>query len=86
MWGGASCQGRVSWCVQHTIGDSGIWGSTWNYQGTLLVLSAGHETADFEEVVFRKVATLHVWVAVMIKTGDGKKRDNALHGDYLHEL
>ena len=51
---------------------------------------AGQETAEFKEVVVyqcgvsRKVANLHARVAVMIKNGDGKKRDNALDGDSLH--
>ena len=82
----------MSWCVRHTIGDSGRWGGTWNYQGTLLGIFAGQETAEFEEVavyqcvVSRKVATLHAWVAVMIKTGDGEKRENALHCDSVYAL
>ena len=80
MWGGASCQGRVSWCVKHTIGDSGIWGGTWNSQGALLVLFAGEETAEFKKVavyqcgISCKVESLYTCVAVMIKNGDGENR------------
>ena len=87
MWGGASCRRRVSWCVRHTIGDSGRWGGTWNYQGALSGLFTGQETAELEEVIVyqcgvsREVATLRAWVAVMIKTGNVKKRDNVIHGD-----
>ena len=92
IWGRASCWGRLSCCVQHNIGNSGRWGSTWNYQGVLSGLFSGKETAEFEEVavyhigVSREVATLHAWVAVVIKTGDGEKRDNALHCNTLHAL
>ena len=52
----------------------------------------GQETADFLEVtvdqcsVSHEVGTFHAWVSVVIKTGDGEKRDNALHCDYLHTL
>ena len=53
---------------------------------------AGQETTELEEVavyqrgVSCKVATLHTWVAVMIKTGDGENRDNVFGGDSLHTL
>ena len=30
--------------------------------------------------------TLHAWVAFVVKTGDGEKRDNALHFDALRAL
>ena len=33
-----------------------------------------------------KVVTLHAWVAVMIETGDNKKRDNPLIFDPMHAL
>ena len=91
-WVGSSCRGRLSWCVRHIIGDSGRWGSTWNPQRALSGFFAGKETAEFKEVavyqynVSREVATLHAWVAFMIKTGDGEKRDNAIHFDSLHAL
>ena len=84
--------GRVSWCVQHTIGDSGRWGSTCNYQGVLPGLFAGQETTEFEEVVVyqcgvsHKVATIHAWVEVIINTGNDKNMYNALDGDSLHVL
>ena len=74
------------------IGDSGRWGSTWNHQGAFLGLLTGQETTEFKEVavyqcsVYREVATLHAWVAVIIKTGNGEKRDNSLHDDSLHAL
>ena len=55
MWGGASSRGRVSWCVQHMIGYSGIWGSTCNYQGTFSGLFSGQETAEFEEVTISPI-------------------------------
>ena len=91
-WGGASYQGRLSWCVRHTVRESGRWWRTWNTQGALLGLFDGQDTAEFEEVtvyqcgVSRYVATLLAWVAVVIKTGDGKKRYNALHCDAVHAL
>ena len=50
------------------------------------------ETVEFEEVavyqcgVSREVVTLHAWVAVVIKTVNGKNRDIALHCDSLHDL
>ena len=92
MWGGASCQGRVSWCVQHAIGDSGRWGGTWNIQGALLGLFARQETPEFKEVVVyqcdvsREVCTLQAWLSVMITTGDVENRYNALNFDSLHAL
>ena len=67
-------------------------GGTWNTQGALSGLFARQETPEFKEVVVyqcdvsREVATLHAWVAVMINTGDGENRDNALDGDSLHAL
>ena len=84
--------GRVSWCVRHIIGNSGRWGSTWNYQGALLGIFSGKETTEFEEVavyqcgVSCKVATIHAGLEVMIKTGDGENRDNVIDGDSLHAL
>ena len=71
---------------------SGRGGSTWNYQGALSGLFAGHDTAEFEDIavyqcrVSREVATLQAWVSVMIKTEYGENRDNALHCDSLHAL
>ena len=84
--------GGVIWCVLRTISYSGRWGSTWNYQGVLCGLFTGQDTAEFEEVavyqcgVSRKEATLHAWVAFMINTSDGEKRDNSLDGDSLYTL
>ena len=52
----------------------------------------GQETAKLEEVtvyqcgVSCKVGNLHAWVAVMIKTNNGTKRDNVLDGHSLHAL
>ena len=72
--------------------DSGRWGRTWKFQGVLLGLFAVQDIAEFEEIavdqcgVSCKVATLHAWVAVLIKTGDGEKRDNVLRCDSLHVL
>ena len=92
LWGGASSWGRVSWCVRNTIGDSGGWGSAWNSQVALSCIFTGQDTAELEEVavyqcgVSREVATLHTWVAVMTKTGDGENRDNAFNVYPLHTL
>ena len=89
---GASSLGRVGWCVPHTIGNGGGWGSVRNSQGALFCLFAGRETSELEEVavyqrgVSRKVETLHTWVAVMVKTGDGEKRDNFFNGYPFHAL
>ena len=90
--GGASSLGEVSWCVQHTICDSCGWGRVRNYQCALYCLFAGQETSELEEVavyqrdVSREVETFHTWVAVMVKTGDDKKRDNVFNGYPLHTL
>ena len=92
MWAGESFRGMLGLCVQHMIGDSGRWGGTWNFQGALLVIFAGQETSEFEDVsvyqcgVSCKLATLHAWVVFKIKTGGGEKRDNVLHCDSLHAL
>ena len=92
LWGGASRRVRVSWCVWHMFGCRSRWGKTWNSQGALLCLFAGHETAEFEEVsvyqcgVSHEVANLHAWVAVTIKTSDGENRDNTFNGDSFNAL
>ena len=75
--GGVSSQERLSWCVWHTIGNSGGWESVRNSRDALSCIFDGQETAELEAVAVyqcglsREVATLHIWVAVMIKTGDG---------------
>ena len=57
-----------------------------------MVIFAGQENSEFEEVavyqrgVSCEVAILHTWVAVMVKTGDGKKRYNVFNGYALHAL
>ena len=83
---------RVTWCVRHTIGDSVGWWSVWNSQGALFRLFTGQETAELEEVaidqrgVSRKVANLHSWVSVTVKTRDSEERDNAVNCYPLHIL
>ena len=85
-WGGLVCM----FYTQLAIVVDG--GGAWNSQVALSCFFAGQETAELEEVavyqrgVSCKVATLRTWVAVMIKTGDGKKRDNVYNGYPLHAL
>ena len=61
-------------------------------KGVFSCLFAGQKTAELEEVVVYqsgvsyKVATLHPWVAVMVKTSDREKRDNVFNCYPLHAL
>ena len=74
------------------IGCSCRWESAWNSHGALSCFFAKQNTAELDEVAVcqcclsRKVATINTCVVLMIKTGNGKKRDNAFNGDYFHVL
>ena len=50
MLGGEFIIRRVTWCVQHTIGNSVGWWSVRNFKGVLSHLFAEQETAELQEV------------------------------------
>ena len=68
LQGGVFSLVRVTWCVKHTIGDSGGWWSVRNSQGALPCIFAGQDTSELEEVtthqcsISRKIETLHSWL------------------------